>query len=215
MPFNKEKYLEIKDIISNKYQKSCVIVAISKNHSMESVKEAISSNVRVFGENRVQEAFDKFYNLKKKHNDVELHLTGPLQTNKVKKALEIFDVIQTLDREKLAHEFIKHKELIKNKKFFIQLNVGKEKTKSGVLPEEATEFVDYCRNDLKINVVGLMCIPPFEKDPEPYFLEMKKIAGLAKIKLLSMGMSSDFEIAIKVGADYIRIGTALFGSRGK
>ena len=132
-----------------------------------------------------------------------------------KKALEIFDVIQTLDREKLAHELIKHKKLIKNKKFFIQLNVGKEKTKSGILPEEAIQFVNYCKNDLKINVVGLMCIPPFEKDPEPYFLEMKKIAGLAKIKLLSMGMSSDFEVAIKVGADYIRIGTALFGSRRK
>jgi len=213
MPFNTQKYKEINSLITNKYRKNTIIVAISKNHPLESVNEAIFAGVRIFGENRVKEAFDKFYNLKKEKKDIELHLTGPLQTNKVKKALEIFDVIQTLDREKLANELNKHQDVIKNKIFFIQVNIGKEKTKSGILPEDTCGFVDYCRHDLNINISGLMCIPPNDQNPEKYFLEMKKIASEKKVSLLSMGMSNDYEYAIKAGADYIRIGTALFGER--
>ncbi len=211
--FDDQKYKEIKDLIAKKYRKSTIIVAVSKNHPIESVKKAIFSGVRVFGENRVQEAFDKFYILKKTQNDIELHLTGPLQTNKTKKALEIFDVFQTLDREKLANEFYKHEKIIKHKRFFIQINIGKEKTKSGIFPEDASDFIDYCKNDLKINIIGLMCIPPNKTHPEEFFLQMKEIACSKNIKNLSMGMSNDYEYAIKCGADYIRIGTALFGKR--
>ena len=213
--FNIEKYKEIREKISKKYHKSTIIVAVSKNHPLESVKDAVLLGVRIFGENRVQEAFEKFSLLKQNHKDIELHLTGPLQTNKVKKALEIFDVFQTLDREKLANEFFKHKEAIKDKKFFIQINIGKEESKSGVFPEDASSFINYCKNDLQINVVGLMCIPPNEKNPEEYFLKMKQISVKNNIKLLSMGMSGDYEAAIKIGADYVRIGTALFGERIK
>ena len=211
--FDDHKYKEIEDLIAKKYRKSTIIVAISKNHTIESVKKAIFSGVRVFGENRVQEAYDKFYILKKAQSDLELHLTGPLQTNKVKKALDIFDVFQTLDREKLANEFHKYEPIIKNKRFFIQINIGKEKTKSGIFPEDASDFIDYCKNDLKINIIGLMCIPPNKINPEEFFLQMKKIAHSKNIKNLSMGMSNDYESAIKCGADYIRIGTALFGKR--
>jgi len=215
MLFNSHKYREIKTFISDKYQKTVVIVAISKNHPYKSIQEAISFGVRVFGENRVQEAHEKFFGLKKEHKDIELHLTGALQTNKVKKALEIFDVFQTLDREKLAKEFYKFQEKIKEKKFFIQINIGKEKTKSGIWPEEAGDFIGYCKNDLKMNIVGLMCIPPYEKNPHEFFQNMKSIGKLNNVKLLSMGMSDDYEEAIKCGADFIRIGTALFGKRKK
>ena len=180
---------------------------------IESVVEAVGFGVRIFGENRVQEAFQKFFEIKKNVLDLELHLTGPLQTNKVKRALEIFDVFQTLDREKLAKEFCKNQKSILNKKFFVQVNIGKEQTKSGIDPENSKEFIGYCKNDLNLNIVGLMCIPPNGQDPKPFFTHLKKIAKLSEVKLLSMGMSNDFEIAIECGADYVRVGTALFGKR--
>ena len=213
MTFNSLNYQQILDNISKYANQKVKIVAVSKNHNIESIKKAINSGIRIFGENRVQEAERKFLNLKNIFQDLELHLTGPLQTNKVKSAIKIFDLFQTLDREKLANEFSKHNELIKNKVFFIQVNIGKEKTKSGILPEEADDFIGYCKKDLKLNIVGLMCIPPIDKNPKFYFKNLNDIAKRNKINHLSMGMSNDYVDGLKCGASYIRIGTLLFGSR--
>ena len=213
MTFNSSNYQQILDNISKYANQKVKIVAVSKNHNIESIKKAINSGIRIFGENRVQEAERKFLNLKNIFQDLELHLTGPLQTNKVKSAIKIFDLFQTLDREKLANEFSKHNELIKNKVFFIQVNIGKEKTKSGILPEEADDFIGYCKKDLKLNIVGLMCIPPIDKNPKFYFKNLNDIAKRNKINHLSMGMSNDYVDGLKCGASYIRIGTLLFGSR--
>ena len=139
--------------------------------------------------------------------------SGLAGTNKVNKALDIFDVFQTLDREKLATEFIKYLEPKNKKKFFIQVNIGGEKHKSGISVINSDEFIKYCCNDLKMNILGLMCIPPFGDDPEYYFKKLKKISFRNNLQYLSMGMSSDYKFAIKVGATHIRIGTLLFGKR--
>ena len=143
---------------------------------------------------------------------MELHLTGPLQTNKVKDAVKLFDVFHTLDREKLAKEFFKLGE-IKNKKFFIQVNTGKEKTKSGIYLEELNQFINYCKIDLSLNIIGLMCIPPINDDPKKHFALLADNAKKNNLPHLSMGMSADYLDAIKLNATYIRIGTALFGER--
>ena len=158
--------------------------------------------VRTFGENRVQEAKIKFDNLKKKYHDLELHLTGPLQTNKVKEAIKLFDVFHTLDREKLAREFVKYGNL-ENKKFFIQVNTGKEESKSGIYIEQLEEFINYCRNDLYLNIVGLMCIPPINEQPIKHFSILVDEAKKNKLSQLSMGMSSDYTDAINKNATYI------------
>lgn len=210
--FNKSAYLEIIDFIKSKGLLTQV-VSVSKNHSIEAVEHAISEGITVFGENRVQEAIGKFFQIKKKFKNIQLHLTGPLQTNKVKLALSIFDVIQTLDREKLAKEFFKYPDIIKKKIFYIQINIGNEKNKSGILSEEADQFIKYCTNDLKIRVAGLMCIPPISKDPIIFFNELKKIANKNNLSGLSMGMSSDYKQAIESGATIVRVGTKLFGDR--
>tara|TARA_B100001029_G_C14974331_1_gene402123 strand:- start:265 stop:918 length:654 start_codon:yes stop_codon:yes gene_type:complete len=213
MTFNSSNYLQILENISKYSTKNVKMVAVSKNHSVESIKTAINSGIRIFGENRVQEAEKKFTNLKSKFQNIELHLTGPLQTNKVKNAIKIFDLFQTLDREKLAKEFSKHTEFIKNKTFFIQVNIGGEKTKSGILPEIADDFIIYCRQDLKLNITGLMCIPPINKNPKFYFKNLNDIAKRNNINHLSMGMSNDYIDGLKCGASYIRVGTLLFGNR--
>ena len=213
MTFNSSNYLQILENISKYSTKNVKMVAVSKNHSVQSIKTAINSGIRIFGENRVQEAEKKFTNLKSKFQNIELHLTGPLQTNKVKNAIKIFDLFQTLDREKLAKEFSKHTEFIKNKTFFIQVNIGGEKTKSGILPEIADDFIIYCRQDLKLNIAGLMCIPPINKNPKFYFKNLNDIAKRNNINHLSMGMSNDYIDGLKCGASYIRVGTLLFGNR--
>ena len=213
MTFNSLNYQQILENMGKYGTKNVKIVAVSKNHSVESIKIAINSGIRIFGENRVQEAEKKFTNLKKTFQNLELHLTGPLQTNKVKNAIKIFDLFQTLDREKLAKEFSKHTESVKDKIFFIQVNIGGEKTKSGILPEIADDFIIYCRQDLKLNIVGLMCIPPIDKNPIFYFKNLSNIAKRNNIKHLSMGMSNDYVDGLKCGATYIRVGTLLFGNR--
>ena len=214
MTFNPSNYQQILKNISKYSTKNVKMVAISKNHSIASIEKAINSGIRIFGENRVQEAEKKFLNLKSSYQDLELHLTGPLQTNKVKDAIKIFDLFQTLDREKLAKEFSKHAELIKDKVFFIQVNIGKEKTKSGIFPEEADDFIRYCKQDLKLNITGLMCIPPIDKNPKIYFNNLNDIAKNNNLIHLSMGMSGDYIDGLKCGASYIRVGTLLFGNRG-
>ena len=209
--FDTDTYNEISQKI-NDFGKKTKIIAVSKNHPKKAVEMAISHGVNIFGENRVQEAQAKFMDLKKNHADLELHLTGPLQTNKVKDAVKLFDVFHTLDREKLAKEFFKVGGL-ENKKFFIQVNTGKEKTKSGVYVEELSQFISYCKVDLSLNIVGLMCIPPINDQPKKHFSLLANEAKKNNLPYLSMGMSADYMDAIELNASYIRIGTALFGDR--
>ena len=211
--FNINTYNEISRKIAVLGKKTNII-AVSKNHPKKAVEEALSYGVMIFGENRVQEASAKFEDLKKEYSKLELHLTGPLQTNKVKNAVNIFDVFHTLDREKLAKEFFKIGEL-QNKKFFIQVNTGKEETKSGIYLEEFSEFVDYCKIELSLNVIGLMCIPPIDDHPKKHFSILADEAKKNNLPQLSMGMSADYMDAIRYNASYIRIGTALFGQRKK
>ena len=192
--------------------KKTKIIAVSKNHPRELVEDALKHGVRIFGENRVQEAKAKFENIRLKYPNLELHLTGPLQTNKVREAIKLFDTFHTLDREKLAREFVKQGN-IKNKNFFIQVNTGKEESKSGVYLEQLKEFVNYCSNDLSLNVVGLMCIPPIDDSPQDHFSILEKHAKSNNLSQLSMGMSADYIEAIKHNSTYIRIGTSLFGKR--
>jgi len=216
MGFQHQQYNQILSFIdkncSNLINKP-KIVAISKNHPTSRVKEAIDSGVRIFGENKVQEALVKFSDLKKQHNTIELHLTGPLQTNKVKSALSIFDIFQTLDREKLAIEFNKHMAKNSDKKFFIQVNTGMEKQKTGIDPSSLPGFIDFCQQDLNLPIVGLMCMPPINDDPTKHFIMLKNLAKKKNLQFLSMGMSADYKKALMLGATHIRVGTLLFGSR--
>ena len=211
--FNFKIYNEISQKINN-LGKRTKIIAVSKNHPKSAVELALSYGVNIFGENRVQEAKTKFEDLKKNHPKIELHLTGPLQTNKVKDAVKLFDIFHTLDREKLAKEFFKT-EGLENKNFFIQVNTGKEETKSGVYLEELKDFINYCKIDLSLNIVGLMCIPPIDDQPKKHFSLLANEAKKNDLCHLSMGMSADYVDAIELNASYVRIGTALFGERKK
>ena len=193
--------------------KNTKIIAISKNHPYQSIEEAINHKVFVFGENRVQEAKKKFEELKKANRSIELHLTGPLQTNKVKQALTIFDVFHTIDREKLLKEISKFKDRLDNKRFFIQVNTGKEPTKSGVYPENTENFLDLSYSYGIKNIKGLMCIPPIEEDPKKHFEIIKNLCDKLGLKELSIGMSSDYLDALEFNPTYIRLGTILFGKR--
>ncbi len=210
--FNTKKYDEIIDFLK-KSSSSAKIIAISKNHPIESIKQAINHGVHKFGENRVQEAKDKFQEIKLNNPKLELHLTGPLQSNKVKTALSLFDVFHTLDREKIAREFSKNKDLLTNKKIFLQINTGKEITKSGIYPEDTKDFIFYLKDDLKLPIQGLMCIPPIDQDPSYHFKKLKILADENNISELSIGMSDDYERALKFNPTYIRLGTILFGKR--
>tara|TARA_A100001011_G_scaffold399951_1_gene511303 strand:- start:2493 stop:3131 length:639 start_codon:yes stop_codon:yes gene_type:complete len=210
--FNIKKYNEINDFIG-KTSIFTKIIAISKNHPYESVIEAINSGVYIFGENRVQEAQNKFQNIKNINKKIELHLTGPLQSNKVKIAISLFDVFHTLDREKIAREFSKHKDSLKNKKIFLQVNTGKEKTKSGIFPEDTKDFLFFLKNEMQLSICGLMCIPPIDEDPIYHFTKLRTLANENKITQLSIGMSEDYEVALQFRPTYIRLGTILFGKR--
>ena len=210
--FNVDKFNEINEILK-KHSNSGKIIAISKNHPVESVLEAINQGVYIFGENRVQEAQTKFLKIKQNNPKIELHLTGPLQSNKVKMALSLFDVFHTIDREKIAKEFSKHKDLLKDKKFFVQINTGKEKTKSGIYPEDTKDFLFFLKNEINLPIQGLMCIPPIEDDPKKHFIELQNLARQNSISELSIGMSGDYMDALPFKPAYIRLGTILFGER--
>ena len=210
--FNINKFNEINEILK-KYNNSGKIVAISKNHPLESVLKAIGHGVYTFGENRVQEAQTKFIEIKQNNPNVELHLTGSLQSNKVKIALSLFDVFHTVDREKIAREFSKYQDLLKNKKFFVQINTGKEKTKSGIFPEDTKDFLLFVKNEINLPVQGLMCIPPIEEDPKHHFKTLQNLAKKNDIAELSIGMSGDYKEALPFKPAYIRLGTILFGER--
>jgi len=189
------------------------LVAVSKTVPAEGIREALAAGQRLFGENRVQEAQAKFPALKSEFPDLELHLIGPLQTNKVKDAVALFDVIQTLDRVKLADAFAAERERSgRCPRLFLQVNTGEEPQKAGVLPRDTAALIAHARK-LELPLDGLMCIPPAEDDAAPHFAFLAKLArdhGLAK---LSMGMSGDFELAVRFGATHVRVGTAIFGAR--
>ena len=219
MSFKIAKYQEINDFIVkintiNHVASPVSIISVSKNQSNKIIKEAIDLGIRIFGENRVQEAEIKFNNLKAQYKDLELHMIGSLQTNKVKKAIKLFDYFHTLDRESLAKEFVKclQKENL-SKFFFIQVNTGLEKQKGGINPKVVNEFIKYCKEDLKLKVIGLMCMPPNDQQPKPHFLMLKKMALDNNLLNLSMGMSKDYKIALSCGATHIRLGACLFGER--
>ena len=210
--FNTKKFNEINDFLK-KTSNPAKIVAISKNHPLESVLHAINSGVRIFGENRVQEAQDKFQLIKQNNPNIKLHLTGPLQSRKVKTAIPLFDVFHTLDREKIANEFSKNRHMLNGKEIFIQVNTGEEDTKSGIIPKHLTAFINFCRIDKKLNIVGLMCIPPINDTPSVHFQMLKNLANKNNLKQLSIGMSNDYKEAIEFSPSYIRLGTILFGTR--
>jgi PLP dependent protein len=189
------------------------LVAVSKTVPAEGIRDAIGAGQRLFGENRVQEAQAKFLPLKQEFSDLELHLIGPLQTNKVKDAVALFDVIQTLDRVKLADAFAAERDKSgRCPRLFLQVNTGEEPQKAGVLPRETASLIAYARR-LELPLEGLMCIPPAEDNAAPHFAFLAKLARDHGVANLSMGMSSDFELAVKFGATHVRVGTAIFGER--
>ena len=190
------------------------LVAVSKTHGADRVREMLDAGQRVFGENRVQEAQEKFPALKSAYPDLELHLIGPLQTNKARDAVKLFDVIQSVDRDRLAAALAKEMvHLGRRPACYIQVNTGEEAQKAGVAPADVDAFVAACRDTHKLPIVGLMCIPPVDEEPALHFALLTKIAarnGLAKV---SMGMSADYETAVRLGATHVRVGSALFGAR--
>ncbi len=200
----------------SKTSKSPKLVVVSKTFAMEKIKLVIQHGHKVFGENKVQEANEKWRNMKEKNKEIELHLIGPLQSNKVKTALETFDIIQTIDREKVVkriRDFIDSSQSKKNYEFFAQVNIGKESQKSGVEIQEVSEFVKWCRNDMNLNLTGLMCIPPLNDEPSIYFSLLRNLCDKNNLKNASMGMSDDYEKAIQFGATHLRIGSGVFGPR--
>ena len=192
------------------------LVAIAKTHGAEDILPVLEAGQRVFGENRVQEAKAKWPPLRERFPDIELHLVGPLQTNKARDALELFDVIETLDRLRLAEALkaeIDKRGAGRLKQLLVEVNTGEEPQKAGVAPKDVAGFVAQCRDDLKLPVAGLMCIPPVDEEPALHFALLKKLAGECGLASLSMGMSADFETAIRFGATHVRVGTAIFGER--
>jgi pyridoxal phosphate enzyme (YggS family) len=194
--------------------KDVTLVAVSKTHPREAVEAALAAGQRVFGENRVQEAQHKYPALKERFPDLVLHLIGPLQSNKVRDAVLLFDVIETVDRPRLAEALAT--EIARSGRrpdCFIQVNTGEEPQKAGIAPAEAAAFVARCRDELHLPVRGLMCIPPIDEAPAIHFAFLRELAGRVGLPLLSMGMSHDFENAITLGATHVRVGTAIFGAR--
>ena len=188
------------------------LIVVTKNQKVEDINLLINLNHLHFGENRVQEASLKWKKLLS-NSKLKLHLIGKLQSNKAKDAFEIFHYIHTLDSEKLAQIFAKLEEnSIKKIKYFIQVNVGNEPQKSGISIDRVHQFVKYCSNDLKLNIVGLMCIPPVEGDPTQYFISLAELARINNLKELSMGMSNDYKCAINNGATFVRVGSKIFSS---
>jgi pyridoxal phosphate enzyme (YggS family) len=191
------------------------LVAVSKTHGADRVRELLDAGQRVFGENRVQEAEEKFPALKAGYPDLKLHLIGPLQTNKAREAVGLFDVIESVDRERLAATLAK--EMARSGRrpdCYIQVNTGEEPQKAGALPAEVDAFVAACRDTHKLPITGLMCIPPVDEEPAPHFALLAKMAARNGLPTISMGMSADYETAIRLGATHVRVGTALFGQRG-
>ncbi len=193
---------------------SAALVAVSKTYDGEVIKPVIEAGQRVFGENRVQEAQGKWPSLRRDYSDLELHLIGPLQSNKAADAVALFDVIETIDREKIALEVAKEiKKQGKSVRLYVQVNTGLEEQKAGIAPEDAVVFVTRCRDVHGLIIEGLMCIPPADENPGPHFALLRKLAREAGVAKLSMGMSGDYQTAIQFGATSVRVGSAIFGAR--
>jgi pyridoxal phosphate enzyme (YggS family) len=192
------------------------LVAVSKTFSAGEIEPVIAAGQRIFGENRVQEAQGKWPALRAKYPDLELHLIGPLQSNKAAEAVALFEVIQTVDRPKIAEAIAKESQRQgRALRCFVQVNTGREPQKAGIMPEGVDDFLHLCRQAYRLNVVGLMCIPPVEDNPRSHFKALAQIAARNWLKELSMGMSGDFTAAIEEGATYVRVGSAIFGTRPK
>jgi len=190
------------------------LVTVTKTFAAEAIRPVIEAGHRVFGENRVQEAEGKWPALKIEFPDIELHLIGPLQSNKAKNAVALFDCIETVDREKIAAELAREIERQgRRPKLCVQVNTGSEPQKAGIEPREAVAFVRRCRDVHGLSIEGLMCIPPLEENPGPHFALLAKLAREAGVEKLSMGMSSDYELAVAFGATSVRVGSAIFGAR--
>ncbi len=190
------------------------LIAVCKTFPAEAILPALEAGQRVFGENYVQEAKAKWPRLREAFPDVRLHLIGPLQSNKAKDAVRLFDAIHTVDRESLVRELAKEVAKIgRSPRLFVQVNTGEEPQKGGVSPSEADGFIALCREGFGLPIEGLMCIPPVDEPPSPHFALLAKIAARNGLRELSMGMSADFEAAIQLGATYVRIGSAIFGER--
>ena len=190
------------------------LVAVSKTQPADAVRAALAAGQRVFGENRVQEGLAKFPELRGEFPDLELHLIGPLQTNEVREAVAHFDLIETVDRPRLAAALAREMERTgRHLPCYVEVNTGEEPQKAGVLPEATDEFIAECRDRLGLPIVGLMCIPPEHDEPALHFALLREIARRNGLDILSMGMSADFETAIRFGATHVRVGTAIFGAR--
>ena len=198
----------------NRPSNSAQLVAVSKTYDVDYIRPTLEAGQRIFGENRVQEAQSKWPVLKTEFPDLELHLIGPLQSNKAADAVALFDVIETVDREKIASELAKEmKKQGRATRLYVQVNTGLEEQKAGIAPNEAVAFVTRCRDVLGLQIEGLMCIPPADENPGPHFALLRKLARQAGVEKLSMGMSGDYEIAIQFGATSVRVGSAIFGAR--
>ncbi len=193
---------------------SVTLVCVSKTFEADAIRPVITAGQRVFGENRVQEAMGKWPALRDETMGLELHLLGPLQSNKAREAVAFFDVIESVDREKIAAALAKEIASVgRAPKLYVQVNTGAEPQKAGILPGDADAFIAFCRNDLKLAISGLMCVPPVDEQASPHFALLNKIAQRNGIGILSMGMSADFEIGIELGATHVRVGSAIFGAR--
>jgi pyridoxal phosphate enzyme (YggS family) len=196
---------------------SVTLVAVSKTFPAEAIEPVLAAGQRVFGENYVQDAKAKWPELRQRYPEAQVHMIGPLQSNKAKEAVALFDVIETLDRPSLARELQKEIQRAggtRAPRFLVQVNTGAEPQKGGVLPEEADAFIKACREQYGLDVEGLMCIPPADEPPAPHFALLTTIARRNGLKVISMGMSADFPTAIAMGATHVRVGSAIFGSRG-
>ena len=212
-----DRFKKIKSNINSlDNSKTINIVAISKTFSIEHIKPLLNIGHDHFGENKVQEAMSKWREIKKKDSNLKLHMVGKLQSNKSKKAVELFDFIHSLDNKKLADSLSKaESEKKRNIKYFIQVNIGNEDQKSGISLNDLNDFFSYCTKEKKLNVIGLMCIPPNDNNEEKYFEIMSERNKLLNLKNLSMGMSSDYLKAIKYHANFLRIGSGIFGERNQ
>ena len=211
---NVTEKIKISLLAANRPPNDTTLVAVSKLQSADKIEVALRKGQRSFGENRVQEAAQKWPLLKKNYPSTKLHLIGPLQTNKVKEAVSLFDVIETVDRPKLASEI--KKQLIKQDieiTCYVQVNTGEESQKAGIFPSETFDFVKYCEQNIGLRIHGLMCIPPMDEEPALHFALLAKIADTLDLTTLSMGMSNDFETAIEYGATHVRVGSGVFGER--
>ena len=199
---------EIKNYSSNNLVN---LIVVSKGRSFDEIQKIINSGHLHFGENRVQESIDKWEKILKINTSIKLHLIGKLQTNKVKEVIKLFSYVHSLDNDKLALKISVEENNYKKKLFhFVQVNLGEETQKSGISKQDLSNFIKYCKNDLKLNIIGLMCLPPINEDSERYFKELRQLAIDNNLKELSMGMSNDYISAIKNGSTFIRIGSAIF-----